>query len=94
MTIAGWTALERYVRDLFIAPLTFPREGKFVGVFSASSPIFICFISGEKQNVADPQRFFSRNPKFPGFPEKSRENFGIFLALWGISSATSAQGDL
>ena len=62
MTIAGWTALERYVRDLFDAPLAFPRGGKFVGSFAASSPIFIIFMSGEKQNVADPQRFFSREP--------------------------------
>ena len=30
MAIAGGTALERYVRDLFDAPLAFPRGGKLV----------------------------------------------------------------
>ena len=62
MTIAGWTALERYVRELFDAPLAFPRGGKFVGAFAAFSTKMVFQCTAKKGNATDPHAFY-----FSGF---------------------------
>jgi len=58
MTIVGRRVLERYVRDLFNAPLAFPRGGKFVGAFATFSSMLGFSVQRRKEMLPTPTHFY------------------------------------
>ena len=58
MTIVGRRVLERYVRDLFNAPLAFPRGGKFVGAFATFSSMLGFSVQRRKKMLPTPTHFY------------------------------------
>ena len=57
MTIVGRRVLARYVRDLFNAPLAFPRGGKFVGAFATFSSMLGFSVQRRKEMLPTPTHF-------------------------------------